>query len=195
MTRSPILKVPVHTGENNACSPEKIMPRLLIGFFIIHFFSIFPSNIQKMEVKNLFDPAVKQEIITRINNLTPRSQPVWGNMNVAQMLAHCQKPLGVAVGSHKLSGGFFMKLIGPLFKKTLFNEKPFKHSLPTDKSFIIAETRDFDKEKSQLIKMILDFSEPSMSGEPHPFFGKLTKEQWSMGTWKHLNHHLQQFGV
>ncbi|MEI9911278.1 MAG: DUF1569 domain-containing protein [Bacteroidota bacterium] len=43
--------------------------------------------------------------------------------------------------------------------------------------------------------MISVFSETAMSSEPHPFFGKLTKEEWSKGTWKHLDHHLQQFGV
>jgi Protein of unknown function (DUF1569) len=34
-----------------------------------------------------------------------------------------------------------------------------------------------------------------MVDEPHPIFGKMTKEEWSKGTWKHLDHHLQQFGV
>jgi len=51
-----------------------------------------------MEVKNLFDPVVKQEIIERINRLTPQSQRQWGKMDVGQMLAQCQMPLGVAVG-------------------------------------------------------------------------------------------------
>lgn len=148
-----------------------------------------------MEVKNLFDPAVKKGIITRINQLTPQSQRQWGKMDVAQMLTHCQMPLGVATGDHKLKGSFLLRLIGPLFKSQLYNEQPFKRDLPTDKSFKIADPRDFETEKQKLIGMIDHFSETTMSGEPHPFFGKLTKEQWSRGTWKHLDHHLQQFGV
>ena len=148
-----------------------------------------------MEIKNLFDRAVKQEIIDRLNKLTPQSQRQWGKMDVAQMLAHCQMPLGVAVGKHKLKSNFFLRLIGPLFKKQLYNEKPFKRSLPTDKSFIMTEPKDFEKEKQGLVQMINDFSETNMSDEPHPFFGKLTKDEWSKGTWKHLDHHLMQFGV
>ena len=148
-----------------------------------------------MEVKNLFDTAVKQDIINRINKLTPGSQRQWGKMDVAQMLAHCQMPLGVAVGKHTLKGSFFIKLIGPLFKKKLFNDQPFKQNLPTDKSFKMTDPKDFEYEKQSLIQMINDFSETTMSGEPHPFFGKLTKEEWSKGTWKHLDHHLMQFGV
>ena len=148
-----------------------------------------------MEVKNLFDTTVKQEIIDRINKLTPQSQRQWGKMDAAQMLAHCQMPLGVAVGKHKLKRNFFLSLIGPLFKKQLYNDKPFKRSLPTDKSFIMTDPKDFEKEKEGLLQMINSFSETTMSDEPHPFFGKLTKEEWSKGTWKHLDHHLQQFGV
>lgn len=148
-----------------------------------------------MEVKNLFDPVVKQEIIDRINKLTPQTQRQWGRMDVAQMLAHCQMPLGVATGKHKLKGGFFLKLVGPFFKKKLFDDNPFKQNLPTDASFKMATPKDFEKEKQELLQIISDFSETTMSGEPHPFFGKLTNEQWSRGTWKHLDHHLRQFGV
>ena len=111
------------------------------------------------------------------------------------MLAHCQMPPGVAAGKHKLKGSFFIRLIGPLFKRKLYNEEPFKHDLPTDKSFKIADAKDFEYEKQNLIQMINGFSETTMSGESHPFFGKLTQEQWSKGTWKHLDHHLQQLGV
>ncbi len=148
-----------------------------------------------MEVKNLFDAAVKQELIGRINALTAETRAQWGAMNVSQMLAHCQMPLGVATGKHKLKRNFFLSLIGPFFKKQLFNDKPFKRNLPTDKSFIIADPEAFEKEKQKLISMINSFSETAMSGEPHPFFGKLSKEEWSRGTWKHIDHHLQQFGV
>ncbi|MBC7874006.1 MAG: DUF1569 domain-containing protein [Ferruginibacter sp.] len=148
-----------------------------------------------MEVKNLFEPAVKQDIINRIEKLTPETQRKWGKMDVGQMLAHCQMPLGVAVGKHKLKGNFFIKVIGKLVKKKLFNDEPFKQNLPTAGSFKMTTSKDFEKEKQALVQMIHDFSENTMSDEPHPFFGKLTKEEWSKGTWKHLDHHLQQFGV
>lgn len=148
-----------------------------------------------MEIKNLFDSKVKQNIIDRVNKLTPQTQHLWGKMTVSQMLSHCQMPIGVAFGSHKLEGNFILKLIGHLFKSVLFNEKPYKLGLPTDKSFIITETKDFDLEKKLLLEKIEQFSEESLSANPHPLFGKLTNEQWSKATWKHLDHHLRQFGV
>ena len=81
----------------------------------------------------------------------------------------------MAVGEHKLKGNLFLRLIGPLFKKQLYNDQPFKHDLPTDKSFIIAEQKDFEKEKQHLIQLIQSFSETNMPDEPHPFFGKLRR--------------------
>ena len=149
-----------------------------------------------MEIKNLFDPVVKQDITDRINILTATTQHQWGKMDVAQMLAHVQIPMGVALGTNSVKGNWLMKLILPLFKKNLYDEKPWKQGLPTDQSFIMTgQSKDFEKEKNQLLDKINAFSESNMINEKHPVFGKLTKEQWSKATWKHIDHHLKQFGV
>lgn len=149
-----------------------------------------------MEIKNLFDTAVKQEIINRLNKLSPQSQRQWGKMDVAQMLAHLQVPIGVAMGTHTVKGNLLMKLILPLFKKKLYDEKPWKQGLPTDKTFIMTgKTKDFELERNKLMDMVSRFTEANMVNEKHPIFGRLTKEQWSKATWKHIDHHLKQFGA
>jgi hypothetical protein len=149
-----------------------------------------------MEVKNLFDPTVKKEIIDRINKLTPSTLPQWGKMNVSQMLAHLQVPMGVALGTHTVKGNWLMKLIMPLFKKKLYDNSPWKKSLPTDKTFIMTGTdKDFELEKLHVLDMVARFSETSIISDRHPIFGRLTKEQWSRATWKHIDHHLTQFGA
>src|SRR5215204_2163860 len=148
-----------------------------------------------MEIKNLFDASVKQEIIDRINKLTSQTQRQWGKMNVSQMLAHVQMPIGIAYGTHQPKGSFLLRIIGPLFKSKLWDEKPYKQNLPTDPTFIMTGiNKEFEKEKQELINMINKFNESTIVGEQHPVFGKLTKENWSKATWKHVDHHLQQFG-
>lgn len=148
-----------------------------------------------MEVKNMFDPSVKQAIVDRINKLTPQSQRQWGKMDVAQMLAHVQLPISCAYGTHEVKGSLFMKLFGPLFKSILYNDKPYKRGLPTDPSYIISDAKKFEVEKQGLIQKLDRFSSDNIVIENHPVWGKLSKEQWSRATWKHLDHHLQQFGV
>ena len=149
-----------------------------------------------MEIKNLVNDAVKQEIVERISKLTASTQHQWGKMDVAQILAHVQIPIGVAFGTNTVKGNWLMKLILPLFKKALYDDKPWKQGLPTDKTFIMTgQSKDFEEEKNQLLDKIYRFSESNMINEKHPVFGKLTKEQWSKATWKHIDHHLKQFGV
>lgn len=149
-----------------------------------------------MEVKNLFDPLVKQDLIQRINNLSPQSQPLWGKMNVAQMLAHLHLVVNVALGKHYPKGNFLLRLIGPLFKSKLWDNKPYKHNLPTDPTFIMTgNEKDFEKEKQALLEVIAGFNEQNIVSEKHPVFGKMTRENWSKAIWKHIDHHLKQFGA
>ncbi|HEX6847421.1 MAG TPA: DUF1569 domain-containing protein [Chitinophagaceae bacterium] len=149
-----------------------------------------------MEIKNLFDPAVKREIIERINKLTPDTNPKWGKMNVSQMLAHVQLPIRIAYGTHTPKGSFLLRLIGPLFKSQLWNETPYKQSLPTDPTFVMTgEEKEFEKEKATLLELVNNFNEAAIPKEQHPVFGKISKHNWSKATWKHLDHHLRQFGV
>jgi len=112
------------------------------------------------------------------------------------MLAHLQLPIAVAFGTHQPKGSFLLKLLGPLFKSSLWDDKPFKKGLPTDPTFVMTGSeKNFETEKRKLLEMIHNFSSENIAGERHPVFGKLTKENWSKAIWKHLDHHLKQFGV
>jgi hypothetical protein len=146
-------------------------------------------------VKSIFDPEVKQETIQRINKLNPESPALWGKMNAGQMLAHCGVALKNGLGGNKLPRSFAGLLFGRIARRLFYGEKPYKKGLPTDKTFIMKGDKDFEKEKQAVQQLIREFNEGSVTDHPHPFFGKLTKEQWGKGTWKHLNHHLEQFGV
>lgn len=148
-----------------------------------------------MEIKNLLDPKVKNDVIGRINRLTSATQRRWGVMEVAQMLAHLQARFAVAFGTDHLKGNFFIRLVAPLIKGMLYNDKPYKKNLATDKTFKISDHREFAKEKEGLISMINSFYVETLRKDSHPYFGKLTPEQWGKASWKHIDHHLRQFGV
>lgn len=149
-------------------------------------------------MKNLLNAVANQEIIDRINHLSSTSQAQWGKMTVDQMLAHCQVPLQVAFGEVKLKQGLIGVLLGGLVKKQLMSDKPFKKGLPTDKSFIVIDQRDFNEEKEKLSVLVNHFVSKGpvgISKNPHPIFGKMTPDEWGYLAWKHLDHHLTQFGV
>jgi len=149
-------------------------------------------------MKNLFDKKDADEILRRLDNLGPSSQRLWGKMEVGQMLAHCRKTLEMAAGDKILPRVLIGKLIGRFFVKSFSNEKPLGKNGPTDKTLKITDSRNFEVEKQKLVEYIEKFQtggEDKCTRHPHPFFGKLTPTEWSIGMYKHLDHHLRQFGV
>ena len=149
-------------------------------------------------VKSLFDPIDNLEIIKRINNLNEKMTPEWGSMTVSQMLWHAQRPLQVAHGELKIKRGLIGLLFGKLAKKKVMGEKPLEKNLPTVPSFRNKEEPPFEKSKEDLIAIVRRFSEKGPEAiikGPHPFFGNLTIQEWDILQWKHLDHHLRQFGV
>lgn len=148
-------------------------------------------------MNSLFDPQTSQEIIQRINNLTVDSPRQWGKMDVAQMLAHCAFSMETAIGKQNPPRTLLGKLVGRLMQGELTNEKLMGKNLPTHSQYVMVDSKDFGREKIRLITSIKRFSEngeSKVTKNPHPFFGNITPMQWSSGSWKHLDHHLRQFG-
>ncbi|WP_341216559.1 DUF1569 domain-containing protein [uncultured Wocania sp.] len=150
-------------------------------------------------MKSLFETETQQIILSRIQNLNETSQPNWGKMNVAQMLTHCQKPLEVANGTLQLHTkiGFAKKIMFKLFKSAMYNDKPWQKNLGTVREFRITDSKEFASQKEKLTHVINEFSQlkEKTSWPTHPLFGNFTPEQWGKMQYKHLDHHLTQFGV
>ncbi|MEZ4793564.1 MAG: DUF1569 domain-containing protein [Gelidibacter sp.] len=147
-------------------------------------------------MKSLFDLDTYQEVLQRIEQLDENKQPLWGKMNVTQMIRHSQKPLEVANGKLALQKpNPFMRFIFKLVKSSLYDDKPWKHGLPTAKEFVVRDTEDFQTEKDRLIAALYEFEKKStnLHWPEHPVFGKFTTEQWGKMQYKHLDHHLRQF--
>jgi uncharacterized protein DUF1569 len=149
-------------------------------------------------MKNLFQPDAVDEVISRIDKLQPASQRQWGKMEVAQMMAHCSAALDLASG-HLIRPRILLgRLLGPFVRPIYSNDKPFSRNNPTDKKLVISDPRDFGREQEQLKVRVRQFhqgGEAQCTSHPHPFFGTLTPHEWSTGMYKHLDHHLRQFGV
>ena len=151
-------------------------------------------------MKNLFDSAVANQIETRLKKLEPQSERLWGKMTAPQMLAHCSLSMQWAVGeTAPEKGPVVVRLVGRLVKPFVFrNEDPLRKNSPTAKSLIVADKRDLDEERQRLLALIDKFAAagaPGCTRNPHPFFGTMTADQWAILMYKHLDHHLRQFGV
>jgi hypothetical protein len=150
-------------------------------------------------MKNIFELSVSNEMISRIEKLTVNTAPQWGKMNVAQMLAHCSVTYEfVFDNTHKKPNAFIVFMLKLLVKGNVVNEKPYKQNGGTAPQFIIKNQRDFEVEKKRLINYISktqQLGQAHFDGKESYSFGKLTANEWNNMFYKHLNHHLSQFGV
>ncbi len=148
---------------------------------------------------SLYDEQTLNELLNRINKLTPESQPLWGKMNVAQMLAHNNVAFDITAGKIPASYNFLMRLMLKTFVKPIVvGNKPYEKNGRTAPVFIVADERDFADEKAKLTDNFKSFhaeGPAAYEGKASPSFGKLTSQEWSNQYWKHMDHHLRQFGV
>jgi uncharacterized protein DUF1569 len=150
-------------------------------------------------MRNLFDSATSQQVVGRLQSLTAESPRQWGTMTPAQTVAHCSLGMQMALGEHKPPRVLIGRVVGPIIKKlALGNDVPMRKNSPTAPSLVVSDDRDLEAEKVRLIGLIDRFSKGGAAvctNYPHAFFGKLTAEQWSELMYKHLDHHLRQFGA
>lgn len=153
-----------------------------------------------MTFPNIFTTQVADEVIDRIAKLDVNSTPKWGKMNVAKMLAHCNVAYEFVYEADKFKKPgavqkFFIKLFA---KDVVVGDKPYKKNTRTAPEFIITDERDFELEKKRLVDHI---RKTQKLGESHfdqresHAFGPLTINEWNTLFYKHVDHHLGQFGV
>lgn len=150
-------------------------------------------------MKNIFTEEVNQRIKDRISKLTPNISPLWGSMNVAQMLAHCCVTYELIYeNKHPKPGAFRKFLLKAFVKKMVVNEVPYTKNGRTAEEFIISDHRDFEKEQKRLLDFIqktYELGADYFDGKESHAFGNLNKTEWNNMFYKHLDHHLSQFGV
>lgn len=149
-------------------------------------------------MKSLFEKEPYEEIKTRIASLDRSAVRQWGKMSPAQAMEHTARAVEMASGTKPVKQRTLGKLIGWIFKPQFVGEKPFRKDLPTAPDFIIGDEPDFDATKARLEKLVDEFhalGENGVDGNIHGFFGNLSGREWGVTQYKHIDHHLRQFGA
>jgi hypothetical protein len=150
-------------------------------------------------IRNIFDPAVANEIISRIESLTPASKAVWGSMHVAQMLAHCNVTYEMVYENKHPKPNVLLRFILKKFiKPKVVGDEAYPQSSRTAPAFVIKTDKDFADEKARLLGYInttVAHGTSFFEGKESLSFGKLTSAEWNAMFYKHLDHHLRQFGA
>lgn len=148
-------------------------------------------------MKSIFDPSTQHEIIERIQSLSLQNKAQWGKMNVYQMVKHCCNCEDMYLGNIKVKRVWISYLIGSMvLKQVLKDEKPFAKNSPTGKELNAGnESGDLETQKAAWIDRIKQYQNYTVINFVHPFFGPVTREQVGFLDYKHIDHHLRQFGA
>lgn len=152
-----------------------------------------------MSLPNIFTQEVTNSFIQRINTLTPETKAQWGTMTVSQMLAHCSVTYEMIYETkHPKPNAILKFILKKMVKPTVVNEAPYKTNSRTAPAFLIKDSRNFEEEKQRLIAFIQktqSMGESYFDNKESHSFGALNISEWNNMFYKHLNHHLSQFGA
>ena len=150
-------------------------------------------------MKNLFEPQDLESLTARVAQLRPDSERQWGTMTLAQTLAHCSLGVQTATGEVRPQRKLVGRILGPMIKpKALGDDAPMRRNSPTVPEIIVPNEPGFATEKERLIASLEKFAAAGPQGctsHPHAFFGRLAPDEWAILMYKHVDHHLRQFGA
>ena len=150
-------------------------------------------------MKNLLQSAAQQELLSRIDKLTPQTKAVWGKMNVNQGLRHMTVAFEIPIGKLNPTIGRVPPMPKWLMKIFLLNMKPPKERAETFEEMNMVKRNinpsDFELEKANLKMMMNRFAETASFIPENKLGGKFSKDDWGKLCYNHTDHHLRQFGV
>ncbi|HEV8368809.1 MAG TPA: DUF1569 domain-containing protein [Pyrinomonadaceae bacterium] len=148
-------------------------------------------------MRSILNESDLAEIGSRVRSLSVSSTRRWGKMDVTGMLQHLSLSARMTLG----------ELPVPSAKKRAFQVFPLKHLIlyvlpfpkgaPTAQELKPDVAVSLEEERSAVLELLERISTGPRegAGPNHPLFGPLTWREWGVATYKHVDHHLRQFGA
>ena len=147
-------------------------------------------------MKTLWDKTARKELCERLGRLTPSAARRWGAMSAPQMVTHLVDSMRMAVGDMPVAPKKVPIRFTPI-KQLIIYCLPFPKGVPTAPELLSRVPSDWPAECAALVTLIDRFAERDRAAHwpDHPAFGKLTGNNWGVLAYRHIDHHLKQFGV
>jgi len=147
-------------------------------------------------MKSLFEEDSRAEVLRRIAGLTPQSARLWGRMTVGQMVAHCSDQLRLSLGDLG-SGPARGPMRFPPLRRLILHRLPWpkgRAQAPPELFTTAPASLDGDREALGVLIERFGRATPEGAWPHHPKFGNLSGRDWGVLGYRHLDHHLRQFG-
>lgn len=148
--------------------------------------------------RTLFEPVDRAEVRRRIGGIPADRRPLWGRMDAPRMVVHCTDALRMATGDVPIAILPIGRVLG-LFGigRLLARRMPFPKGAPTHPTLVARRATAYGDELERFDAALEAFAAraPNAQWAPHPLFGPLDAATWGVLAWRHLDHHLRQFGA
>ncbi len=149
---------------------------------------------------SIFDEAKRRGIVERIDKLSLNNKALWGKMTAAEMLCHCSDGFKMALGEREVAdkSNFFLRNFAkPLVLYVVPIPKGAPAANEINPHIDGTKPADFEADK----QILLDYIEKlctvpeNYAWAKHASFGQMNRREWGVLAYKHLDHHLKQFGI
>jgi hypothetical protein len=147
-------------------------------------------------VRTVFDPAAREELWARMQRVTADSRPTWGKMNAPQMVAHLIAALQMGLGELEVAPKR-SPLAHRFMRWLVIYKLPFPRGTPTAPELVAPPSGDWQAALGRFHELLerTGTRAPADDWPRHPVFGAMPGTQWGNLSYRHIDHHLRQFGV
>ena len=146
---------------------------------------------------SILNESERATICSRMRSLSVSSTARWGRMSVTGMLQHLRLSGQMTVG--ELTVASKSKRVFQVFpvKHLILYLLPFPKEAPTAPELYPDAAASFEEERAAVLTLLdrIGAGPREGTGPAHPLFGTLSWREWGVATYKHVDHHLKQFGA
>jgi hypothetical protein len=149
-------------------------------------------------MSTLADPKILSGACERVARLEPGAAARWGRMTAHQMICHLNDSFKLATGER------FASPTDSLYQRTLMKwaalHTPVKwpQGVATrpemEQGVGGTPPADWEQDRLELQGLIVRFPTLTRFGT-HPMFGAMSRKEWMIWGYRHVDHHLRQFGL
>lgn len=145
----------------------------------------------------IFEPDTLARILGRVDRLDPARAPLWGRMTAPEMVCHLNCAMRSALGELETRPPHGPLSHWPLNKLAIHVVPWPRGKAKSPREFLARKPDSWDADRRELSTLLDRIAKRGAEGTwpASVVFGRINGRDWGVLTWKHVHHHLEQFGV
>jgi hypothetical protein len=148
-------------------------------------------------MRTLFDADTRAEILDRLGRLRPDATRSWGTLSAPQVVIHCVDTFDHTFGIKDVEppNAFVQSALVRWF--VIDSPLPWPKGVRSVSQYFESEPHEFGEDLAKLRSCVERFAQGASGGAwgRSPMLGRLSPDQWARLQYRHLDHHLRQFGL